>query len=287
MRGHKETNMKNIDQKYQQLQDIIRSYNTLAVAFSGGVDSTFLLKVAADVLQAKTASKTPENKLVAITAKSISFPEREHKESEDFCEKNDIKQVIVSVDQMKIEGFKNNPPDRCYLCKKVIFTSIIEEAKKLGISTIAEGSNADDTTDYRPGMRAIEELKVKSPLKEAGLTKEEIRILSKRLGLPTWSKPSFACLATRFVYGEEITEEKIKMAGAAEEILFGSGFSQARCRVHGDMARIEVPEDEIKKLLEDETRQTIFQKIKALGFSYVSLDLQGYRTGSMNEILNL
>ena len=139
-----------------------------------------------------------------------------------------------------------------------------------------------DVTDYRTGLRAIEELKVNSPLKEADLYKEDIRALSKRLELPTWSKPSFACLATRFVYGEEITNEKIKMVGAAEELLFDLGFSQARCRIHGDMARIEVPEDEISKLMEDSIRNKIIKRLKGLGFSYVTLDLQGYRTGSMN-----
>lgn len=265
--------MSNIDSKYAKLQNIIKSYGSLAVAFSGGVDSTFLLKVAKDVLG---------DKVVAITARSVSFPEREHKESEDFCRQNGIRQIVVDVDQMRIEGFKNNPPDRCYLCKKVIFGSIIAEAAKLGINTIAEGSNADDVTDYRPGLRAIEELKVNSPLKEADLYKDDIRALSKRLGLSTWSKPSFACLATRFVYGEEITNEKIKMVGAAEELLFDLGFSQARCRIHGDMARIEVPEDEISKLMEDSTRNKIIKRLKELGFSYVTLDLQGYRTGSMN-----
>ncbi len=272
----KEMAVKNLDEKYLELQNNIRECGSLAVAFSGGVDSTFLLKAARDVLG--------EN-VIAITARSVSFPEREHKESEDFCKENNIEQIVVDVDQMSIEGFKNNPPDRCYLCKKVIFETIIAEAKKRGIDAVAEGSNADDVTDYRPGMRAIEELKVKSPLKSAGLTKSEIRELSHRLGLPTWSKPSFACLATRFVYGEEITEEKIRMAGAAEELLFSLGFSQARCRVHGDMARIEILQGEFDKILQTDIREKIATEIKGLGFSYVSLDLQGYRTGSMNEVL--
>ncbi len=270
--------MSTIDEKYENLKDSIKSYGKLAIAFSGGVDSTFLLKVSKDVIG--------EN-VMAITAKSISFPEREHKESEDFCKDNGIEQIIVAVDQMSIPGFKNNPPDRCYLCKKVIFENIIATANSHGITAVAEGSNADDVTDYRPGMRAIEELKVNSPLKDAGLSKDEIRILSKRLGLPTWSKPSFACLATRFVYGEEITEEKIKMAGAAEELIFNLGFEQARCRVHGDMARIEVPEDDIEKLMASDVRRKIAGEIKKLGFSYVSMDMQGYRTGSMNEVLDL
>ncbi|WP_408070560.1 ATP-dependent sacrificial sulfur transferase LarE [Butyrivibrio sp. JL13D10] len=270
--------MNSADEKYLRLQSTLREYGSVAVAFSGGVDSTFLLKVAKDVL---------DDKVIAITARSVSFPEREHKESEVFCHENGIRQIIVDVDQMSIPGFKNNPPDRCYLCKKVIFETIISEAKKNGISVVAEGSNADDVTDYRPGLKAIEELKVKSPLKDSELTKNEIRILSKKLGLPTWSKPSFACLATRFVYGEEITSEKIKMAGAAEELLFDLGFSQARCRVHGNMARIEILSEEFNKILESATREKIYNTIKGLGFSYVALDLKGYRTGSMNEELKL
>ncbi|WP_242840982.1 ATP-dependent sacrificial sulfur transferase LarE [Butyrivibrio sp. AE3004] len=273
-----EKTMRTLEEKYINLQNIIRNYDRLAIAFSGGVDSTFLLKVARDVLL---------DNVVAITARSVSFPEREHKESEDFCKVSGIKQIVVDVDQMSIEGFKNNPPDRCYLCKKVIFETIIESAKQLGIDVVAEGSNADDVCDYRPGMRAIAELKVKSPLKEADLSKDEIRTLSKELGLPTWSKPSFACLATRFVYGQEITEEKIKMAGKAEELLFDLGFTQARCRVHENMARIEIMQDEFEKILQNDIRTRIAKEIKALGFSYVALDLQGYRTGSMNETLNI
>ncbi len=266
-----------LDEKYENLKSYIKSLGRLAVAFSGGVDSTFLLKAASDALG---------DRVIAITAKSISFPEREHKESEDFCSNNGIMQIVVEVDQMKIEGFSQNPPNRCYLCKKQIFSAIIKTAAEYGIKNVAEGSNTDDDGDYRPGMIAISELGVKSPLKEAGLSKDEIRALSKKLGLPTWSKPSFACLATRFVYGQQITPEKIKMAGEAEEFLFELGFSQARCRIHGDLARIEVPEAEISKFIDDNLRIKIENKIENLGFSYVTLDLMGYRTGSMNEILD-
>ncbi len=270
--------MKSIEEKYEKLESCIRDLGSLAVAFSGGVDSTLLMKVASMVLGEKA---------VAITAKSISFPEREHKESEDFCRDNGIKQIIVEVDQMKIEGFSQNPPNRCYLCKKRIFSGIMEAAGKLGITNVAEGSNTDDDGDYRPGMIAIKEMGVLSPLKVAELSKEEIRVLSKKLDLPTWSKPSFACLATRFVYGETITPEKIKMAGDAEELLLSLGFSQSRCRVHGDIARIEVPEEEIAKFLDNDIRKKVESELKKSGFSYVSLDLTGYRTGSMNEVLDI
>ncbi len=269
---------KDLESKYEYLKSYIAEKGSLAVAFSGGVDSTLLMKVASDVLG---------DKAVAITAKSISFPEREHKESEGFCKDHGIRQIVVEVDQMKIEGFKNNPPDRCYLCKKVIFDKIINTARDIGIENVAEGSNKDDDGDYRPGMRAIKELGVFSPLREAGLSKAEIRRLSKELGLPTWKKPSYACLATRFVYGQEITEEAIYRVGEAEQFLFDLGFSQARCRSHGDTARIEVPSDEMDKLLDKDMRDRVCERLKKLGFAYVSADLQGYRTGSMNETLDI
>lgn len=265
-----------LEKKYQKLQEILRSLESVAVAFSGGVDSTFLLKVAQETLG---------DKAIAITACPCSFTERERKETEDFCRENHIHQEICKLNEFEIPGFRQNPPDRCYICKKGIFTRLWEVAKKSNINVLAEGSNMDDLGDYRPGKRAIQELGVRSPLQEAGLYKEEIRELSKDMNLPTWNKPSFACLASRFVYGETITEEKLHMVDQAEQFLMDLGFHQFRVRIHGTMARIEVPAEEILKIADNETRTKITEKFHTLGFSYVTLDLQGFRSGSMNETL--
>ena len=265
-----------LEKKYQKLQEILRSLESVAVAFSGGVDSTFLLKVAQETLG---------DKAIAITAGPCSFTERERKETEDFCRENHIHQEICKLNEFEIPGFRQNPPDRCYICKKGIFTRLWEVAKKNNINVLAEGSNMDDLGDYRPGKRAIQELGVRSPLQEAGLYKEEIRELSKDMNLPTWNKPSFACLASRFVYGETITEEKLHMVDQAEQFLMDLGFHQFRVRIHGTMARIEVPAEEILKIADNETRTKITEKFHTLGFSYVTLDLQGFRSGSMNETL--
>lgn len=268
--------MHTLDEKYAILQDYLRSLGSVAVAFSGGVDSTFLLRVAHDVLG---------ESVIAVTAASCSFPEREFSETNRFCEENGIAHYVCHSEELDIPGFRDNPPNRCYLCKHELFEKIIRLAKEHGMAAVAEGSNMDDNGDYRPGMIAIRELGVFSPLRYAGLNKAEIRELSKRLGLPTWSKPSFACLASRFVYGEPITEEKLGMVDRAEQFLLGLGFRQVRVRVHGTIARIEVGPDEIGRLLDEQTRVSVYQSIKALGFTYVALDLGGYRTGSMNETL--
>ena len=262
--------------KLEKLKEYLKKLESVAVAFSSGVDSTFLLKVAHDTLG---------DKAIAVTAESASFPKREKKEAEEFCKKEKIRHFVIKSEELTIDGFRQNPINRCYLCKSHLFKEIIDLAKKENIKEVAEGSNTDDNGDYRPGLKAIAELGIKSPLRYAEMSKDDIRILSKEMGLSTWKKPSFACLASRFVYGEEISEEKLLMVDKAEQLLLDLGFEQVRCRIHGKMARIEISPDQFNKILDSEIRNKIYDEYKKIGFSYVSLDLKGYRTGSMNEIL--
>lgn len=262
--------------KLDKLKAYLQSLGHVAVAFSSGVDSTFLLKVAQDVLG---------DNVIALTAKPYSFPDRELEEAKSFCAGRGIRHFVYRFNEFGIDGFSKNPPDRCYLCKRALFSKMLEIAQGYNISCVAEGSNMDDNGDYRPGMKAVAELNIKSPLREAGLYKKEIRALSRKMGLSTWEKPSFACLSSRFAYGECITEEKLQMADRAEGLLFDKGFSQARVRIHGRMARIEVLPEELEKLVVKDIRQEIVLKLKEYGFTYVSVDLEGYRAGSMNEML--
>lgn len=263
-------------EKYQRLQEYLRKLGSVAVAFSGGVDSTFLLKAAHDVLG---------DKAIAVTVRSCLFPNREFDEAKAFCEREKIRQFVCEANELEIEGFTENPPNRCYLCKKDLFEKMQHIAQMQQAAYVAEGSNMDDNGDYRPGMIAVAELGIKSPLRAAELSKSEIRELSRALGLRTWNKPSFACLASRFVYGENITAEKLSMVDKAEKLLLDKGFEQMRVRMHGNMARIEVMPEDFQKLISADVREEIAAKLKAYGFTYVTMDLSGYRTGSMNETL--
>ena len=262
--------------KLDRLREVLSDLGSLAVGFSGGVDSSFLLSVAKEELG---------DRVIAVTAADASVPERELEEAKAFCHERGIRHIICRVDPLKEEGYRKNGPDRCYFCKHGIFTEIKRIAKENGIEYAAEGSNMDDLGDYRPGLKAVEELSVKSPLREAGLYKADIRSLSKAMGLPTWSKPAYACLASRFVYGEEITEKKLQMIDRAEQFLIGLGFLEERVRMHGNIARIEVSPADIPRLASEDIRSAVYEEFKKLGFLFVTLDMKGYRTGSMNATI--
>ena len=263
-------------EKMSRLRSALRELGSAAVAFSAGVDSTFLLRVAHEELGERA---------VAVTVRSSTFPRRELDEAVAFCRSEGIRHEVIDSNELDIPGFAENPPDRCYLCKKSIFGTIMAFAQANDFAAVLEGSNMDDDGDYRPGMRAIRELGVGSPLHDAGLTKAEIRALSREMGLSTAEKPSFACLASRFPYGERITAEGLVRVERAERWLreAGLGLSQLRVRSHGGLARIEVPPGDIAHVAAHAPE--ISTAFKECGFAYVALDLQGYRTGSLNEVL--
>jgi len=266
------------DIRLEKLYEILRKYNQIIVAFSGGVDSSFLLYSAAQAIG-------PEN-VIAITAISPLLFKSEIDQAKEFVQKLGVRSITFDCDPLTIQEVAENSVQRCYFCKSGIFGHIARLAEDMKIPAVADGANADDQKDFRPGAKASKELGVISPLAEAGLTKKDIREFSRQAGLAIWNKPSMACLASRFPYGTRLTEKLIDRIRSFEESIFGLGFSEVRVRYHGDMARIEISTHDIDRMIQEPIRKKIVQIGKQLGFAYVSLDLQGYRTGSMNEVVD-
>lgn len=264
------------DSKLTKLREILGGMKNVIVAFSGGVDSTFLLKMAVAVLS--------ESKVLAVTSLSPIYPVWEREESRKLAGALGAKQVFIATEELDNDNFTVNPPERCYFCKRELFARLLQIAEKGGGSYILDGTNVDDLGDFRPGRKAAKELGVRSPLLEAGLTKDDIRFFSREMGLPTWNKPAYACLSSRFPYGAKITREKLAQVERGEDYLRSLGFGQFRLRHHGEIARIEISREQFPLMLAK--AQEVAGELKAAGFIYVAMDLEGYRTGSMNEILS-
>lgn len=260
--------------KLEKLQNLLKDMKSVLIAFSGGVDSTFLLKVAKDTLG---------DNVLAVIAESPTYPESEVRFANAMCETFGVKRRVIETDEFSDENFVTNPKERCYFCKKELFSKLQDIAKKNNIPYVLDGSNYDDKFDYRPGMKAKKELGIRSPLLELGFTKQDIRDHSKELGLPTWDKPSYACLASRIPYGTRITQEILAKVGEGEKFLTLLGFKQLRVRHHGPIVRIEVDKQSVGRIMQDGLMDKISRKFEELGYTYVTLDLKGYRTGSMNE----
>ena len=263
--------------KLKKLEKVLQKMNKVLIAYSGGADSTFLIKVAVDTLG--------KENVLAVTAKSPTYQASELKDAKENAKTIGVRHLIIDTQELKNPEFSSNPGNRCFYCKDELFGELKSIANKKGFDFVSDASNIDDLYDYRPGAKAKEKHGVSSPLQDAGFSKRDIRVFSKKLGLATWDKPAMACLASRFPYGDKIEVDKLKRIETAEYFLQGMGFKQVRVRCHGDAARIEVLPGQIKRLNKDEIRGKIVKKLKALGFLYITLDLQGYRTGSLNEVL--
>lgn len=266
-----------IKEKLKKLQDTVKTLESVVVAFSGGVDSSLAAKICYDVLGEKA---------LAVTARSETYPAYEYEEAKKIAKEIGIAHMTIDTSELGIEGFANNPPNRCYFCKSELFGKLREIAKEKSYKNVVDGANLDDTAEYRPGLDAARELHVRSPLKECGLRKADIRQISKYLNLSNWDKPAYACMSSRFPYGEPITEEKLTLVAAAEAYLRSIGLKQFRVRHHNTIARIEALAEDIPLLLKNDRRKELVKKFKEIGYTYVTLDMEGYRSGSMNEVLN-
>ncbi len=265
-----------MDKHLKRLRKILRDLDSILVAFSGGVDSSFLLHVAHEVLG---------DQAQAITFVSPFLSGIERERATFFCEEQGIKQIILEADPLEVEQIRSNPPDRCYHCKRQLYSEALAQARKMGIPHLVDGTQLSDASDHRPGHRALEELGIRSPLVEAGLNKEQIRLLSKELGLSSWNLPPMACLASRIPYGTPISPQVLARIEAAEELLFNQGFHLVRVRDHHRMARIELSPEDIERLSDGDLRDRLVNHFKSLGFVAVTLDLEGYRTGRLNELI--